>query len=176
VKRLAAAALGLALSVSLFPVAQAQSLNFGSLVDAPDETASPHWTEGIGFTIRAYSDSEDVCWVEFALDESSASDIPAGSLNWVDGGTERDWIVPPSTDGTRRMGLVGFLPSGQAHNSDLVGTYRQMDFYIVDPAVIDSNYWHSRTFIGAHWFNFPSSCPLGPENEPVLLDSGTIKP
>lgn len=175
-KRLAAAVLGLALSVSVAPAAQAQSLNFGSLGGEREEIepSVPHWTEGVPYTVGAFANrvrpNEDRCGMSISIDRMNITGLPRGAMGWEDHATGRTYVNEDPHIVWQYVELALYPEPGWSWNWDFFGTNREMTFFIIDKDT------EERVDIGTMTVGFPSVCPVPYGVGETVLQTGTIAP
>lgn len=175
-KSLIAAVLGLALTISLAPAAQAQSLNFGSLGGREaDQSPDPKpWTEGVGYEITAFvhedSRTDETCDINASLDLMSATGIPHGRLAWQDHTTGFEYEDEYSSP-IRRSALLLPYPNRYRYTEpDFSGTTRDITFFIIE------NGTNARLRLGTLNLSFPATCPISGKGNSLTLETGMIRP
>lgn len=187
--KLGALLLGAVLSVSLSPIANAQSLSLGSLdstTETPPEPPSPvipwpqdpdaelkEWTEGVAYNVLMFDPSYPgrgpLCGINLWLHTSSALNVPEGTLLIRDAASGTELDNPSYGPGVFGMHLVDYPgPDFPAMNASWFGTTRKLEFFIVGED-------DTRTRLGETEVHIPETCTVS-EGGSEFIATGWVAP
>lgn len=171
-KRLAAAVLGLALSFSLAPAAQAQSLNFGSL-SGPETTNPEPVPNGYPYEVVEWGhytalDNWHLCEVGIDLNLMVETNGPGAGHGYV-GATDKQTGRTVVNDlDTRYSSDVYVFNYADSTQTDWLGTTREFTIFVEDFTT------RERRTLGTMHATIPDRCSVGEGT--AVLANGHLMP